>query len=67
MAVSVPEYRFPYYRNHGFLIQEYSSVSAFGIIFLHIAAVISGKRIVRTECIAVGRAAHTDIALCIGQ
>ena len=24
MAVSAPEYRFPYYRNHGFLVQEYS-------------------------------------------
>lgn len=24
MVVSAPEYRFPYYRNHGFLVQEYS-------------------------------------------
>ena len=26
MAVSAPEYRFPYYRNHGFLVQEYSAL-----------------------------------------
>lgn len=26
MEVSAPEYRFPYYRNHGFLVQEYSAM-----------------------------------------
>lgn len=31
MAVSAPEYRFPYYRNHGFLVQEYSEMKAVDI------------------------------------
>lgn len=29
MVVSAPEYRFPYYRNHGFLVQEYSLEKVF--------------------------------------
>lgn len=39
MAVSAPEYRFPYYRNHGFLVQEYS-VTQDGMIAMCLIMVI---------------------------